>query len=69
VIRGPNDGFAVFVTEGTGDTVKVHTQGVTLGNTYGNMIAVTSGLSLDQRVVTEGSNNIRNGEEIRIIPQ
>ncbi len=62
------NGFAVFVTEGTGDLVKVRTQDVTLGNTYGNVIAVTSGLSLNQRVVTEGSNNIRNGEEIRIIP-
>ena len=47
----PN-GFAVFVTEGTGDTVKVHTQDVTLGNTYGNMIAVKSGLRWNDRVVT-----------------
>ena len=70
VVRSPanQNGFAVFVTEGTGDVVKVRTQDVTLGNTYGNMIAVKSGLSLDQRVVTEGTNMIRNGEEIRIIP-
>jgi len=70
VVRSPANpnGFAVFITEGTGNIVKVHTQDVTLGNTYGNVIAVTSGLSLNQRVVTEGSNNIRNGEEIRIIP-
>ena len=42
VVRSPSNpnGFAVFVTEGTGDTVKVHTQDVTLGDTYGNMIAV-----------------------------
>jgi RND family efflux transporter MFP subunit len=70
VVRSPSNrnGFAVFVTEGTGDTVKVHTQDVTLGNTYGNMIAVESGLSLNQRVVAEGSNNIKNGDEVRIIP-
>ena len=70
VIKSPSNanGFAVFVTEGTGGTVKVRTQDVTLGSTYGNMIAVTSGLSLNQRVVTEGSNYIRDGQEVRLIP-
>jgi len=48
--------------------VKVRTQDVTLGNTYGNVIAVTSGLSVNQRVVTEGSNYIRDGDEVRVIP-
>ena len=70
VIKSPATpkGFAVFVTEGTGGTVKVRTQDVTLGNTYGNVIAVTSGLSVNQRVVTEGSNYIRDGDEVRVIP-
>ena len=41
VVRSPSNpnGFAVYLTEGAGDTVKVHTQDVTLGDTYGNMIA------------------------------
>ena len=70
VIKSPTapKGFAVFVTEGTGGTVKVRTQDVTLGNTYGNVIAVTSGLGVGQRVVTEGSNYIRDGDEVRVIP-
>ncbi len=48
VVKSPTtaNGFAVFVAEGDGGTVKVHTQDVTLGNTYGNMIAVTGGLNL-----------------------
>ncbi len=47
VIRSPdkNEGFAVFVAEGTGDTPKVRTQDVTLGDTYGNNISVLSGLA------------------------
>jgi multidrug efflux system membrane fusion protein len=70
VVRSPSNlnGFAVFVTEGTGDTVKVHTQDVTLGNTYGNMIAVRSGVNINDRVVTSGTNMIKNGDEVRIIP-
>ncbi|MGC2110179.1 MAG: efflux RND transporter periplasmic adaptor subunit [Candidatus Korobacteraceae bacterium] len=70
VVRNPTnpEGFAVFVTEGSGDSVKVRTQDVTLGNTYGNMIAVHSGVKVGDRVVTSGTNMIRDGEEVRIIP-
>ena len=63
----PN-GFAVFVTEGAGDMVKIHSQDVTLGNTYGNQIAVRSGVNVGDRVVTSGTNIIKNGDEVRIIP-
>ena len=61
-------GFAVFVIDGTGDTVKVHTKDVSLAETYGNMIAVTGGLSPADRVVTSGTNLIKDGQEVRVIP-
>jgi RND family efflux transporter MFP subunit len=70
VVRNPAslNGFAVFVTEGPGDMVKIQTQDITLGNTYGNMIAVESGLQTGQRVVTSGTNMIKSGDQVRIIP-
>jgi RND family efflux transporter MFP subunit len=70
VVRSPNNpnGFAVYVADGTGETVKVHTQDVTLGDTYGNMIAVLRGVSTNDRVVTTGTNMIKNGAEVRVIP-
>jgi multidrug efflux system membrane fusion protein len=70
VVHSPSDpnGFALFVAQGTGDTVKVHAQDVTLGNTYGNMIAVNSGVQLNDRIVTSGTNMIKNGDQVRIIP-
>jgi multidrug efflux system membrane fusion protein len=70
VVRSPSnpDGFAVFVIAGTSDMVKVHTQDVTLGDTYGNMIAVLSGVNIGDRVVTSGTNIIKNGDEVRVIP-
>jgi RND family efflux transporter MFP subunit len=61
------EGFAVFVAEGGGDTPKVHTQNVTLGDTYGNNISVLSGLAAGERVVTTGTNMIRAGETVRVI--
>ena len=62
----PN-GFAVFVPEGTSDTVRVHTQEVELGNTYGNSISVVQGLKPGDRVVTYGASVIKNGETVRVI--
>jgi RND family efflux transporter MFP subunit len=70
VVRSPGNanGFAVYVTDGTGDTVRVRTQDVTLGDTYGNNIAVLSGLGVKDRVVTSGTNMIRSGDRVRVIP-
>jgi RND family efflux transporter MFP subunit len=70
VVRSPDNpnGFAVYVAEGVADIVKVHTQDVSLGDTYGNMIAVLQGLNPKDRVVTSGTNMIKNGEQVRVIP-
>ncbi len=69
VIRSQDkkDGFAVFLTDASGDTPKVHTQDVTLGDTYGNNIAVLSGLTLKDRVVTSGTNMIHAGDTVRVM--
>jgi multidrug efflux system membrane fusion protein len=61
------DGFAVFMPDGTGDTVRVHTQEVELGATYGNNIAVESGLKPGDRVVTYGATMIKDGQTVRVI--
>jgi len=70
VVRSPDkpNGFAVFVAEGSGDTVRVRSQDVTLGDTYGNTIAVLSGVNLEERIVTSGTNMVKNGQQVRIIP-
>ena len=70
VVRSPTNvnGFGVFLTETSGELTKVRAQDITLGNTYGNMIAVETGLTLGQRVVTSGTNMIKNGDEVKIIP-
>jgi len=62
----PN-GFAVFMPDGPGDTVRVHSQEVELGATYGNTIAVERGLKPGDRVVTYGATIIKDGETVRVI--
>jgi len=70
VVRSPGNpnGFAVFVADETGDTVRVRTQDVTLGDTYGNNISVLSGLNNRDRVVTSGANMIKAGDQVKVIP-
>ena len=65
-LKQPN-GFAVFMPDGEGDTVRVHTQEVELGPTYGNSIAVEQGLKPGDRVVTYGATIIKDGETVRVI--
>jgi multidrug efflux system membrane fusion protein len=70
VVRSPGDanGFAVFITNGSGNPATVRAQNVSVGDAYGNMIAIVSGLSPGDRVVTSGATMIRGGEQVRVIP-
>ena len=62
VQNGPSSNF-VYVVE-PDDTVKL--RNVVTGPTYGNMIAVTSGLAVGETVVTDGADQLRNGAHVRI---
>jgi RND family efflux transporter MFP subunit len=70
VVRDPQhaNGFAVFVVEGDGDMESAHLRSVELGDMYGNVIGVNSGLQSGQRVVSSGATLIHDGEQVRIIP-
>lgn len=70
VVRDPSDanGFAVMVAELNGDTANVRLRRVGVGDAYGNMIEVTSGLTEGENVVTSGATLIKNGDQVRIVP-
>ena len=70
VVRDPNDqnAFAVMVAQANGETATVRLRRVAVGDAYGNMIGVTSGLSESETVVTSGGSLVRNGDQVRIIP-
>ncbi|HSS76022.1 MAG TPA: efflux RND transporter periplasmic adaptor subunit [Thermoanaerobaculia bacterium] len=59
-------GYAVFVVEGEGETQVVHARGVTLGEVFGNDIAVKDGLRLGERVVVTGATLLADGERVRV---
>jgi RND family efflux transporter MFP subunit len=70
VIRDPQraNGFAVLVVEGDGEIESAHLRSVELGDVYGNVIGVNSGLQSGQRVVTSGATLIHDGDQVRVIP-
>jgi RND family efflux transporter MFP subunit len=69
VIRDPQNpqGFAVLVTDGTGDSVIVRSRTVDLGDAYGNMIQLLGGIKAGEHVVTAGSTLVRTGDKVRVM--
>ncbi|HVY56181.1 MAG TPA: efflux RND transporter periplasmic adaptor subunit [Thermodesulfobacteriota bacterium] len=60
--------FAVFVIgEKDGKSV-AQKKDVILGSVYGNSVAVAEGLSAGEKVIVMGSQIVRDGEQVRIIP-
>ncbi len=62
------DGFAVFVIEDQGGKSFAHERVVEIGDTLGNMISVTQGLKVGERIVVVGGTQIKDGDEIQVIP-
>jgi multidrug efflux pump subunit AcrA (membrane-fusion protein) len=57
-------GFAVVVVDGN----QARRREVTLGNTYGDRIAVVRGVRLGERVVASGAALIAEGDNVEVIP-
>lgn len=62
------DQYALFVFEEQGGKPRGHLRSVTLGDAYGNRVAVTSGVKVGDRVITSGSARLIDGEAVQVIP-
>lgn len=62
------DSYAVNVVTEQGGKQIARQRLVKLGEAYGNMIAVTEGVSLGERVIVSGSAMVVDGEQVRVIP-
>ena len=49
--------------------MKVHFQPITLGRDYGNVIEVTTGLTGDERVITNPNDRLKEGMKVRLRQQ
>lgn len=60
--------YAVLVVEQREGKQFAHLRAVTLGESLGNAVAVTSGLRAGEMVVTTGTTQIADGEVVQVIP-
>jgi len=69
VIRNSSgSGFAVMLAVGNGDSLSARLRPVELGDAYGNVVGITNGLSVGDRVITTGVTLVKDGDNVRVIP-
>jgi multidrug efflux system membrane fusion protein len=70
-IVGPKDastGYSIYVVEEQNGKQIAYLRRVMLGEVYGNLIAVTEGVKIGERVIVTGATLVTDGEEVRVIP-
>jgi multidrug efflux system membrane fusion protein len=60
--------YAVLVIEEAGGKHVARLRNVTLGESYGNSVAISSGVKPGEIVVTTGVSQVADGEEVRVMP-
>jgi RND family efflux transporter MFP subunit len=70
VVRAPADpkGFAVFRITGSDGKSYASAQPIEAGQTFGNSIEVTRGLTAGQKIISTGSAQVRDGQQVNILP-
>jgi multidrug efflux system membrane fusion protein len=61
-------GYGLFVIEDQNGKQIARLRRVKLGETLGNLIAVTEGAQAGERVVVSGATMISDGEQVRVVP-
>ena len=60
--------FGVFMVEQRGDEFFARARTVELGAAYGNVVALKGGLKPGDRVITTGATQVRDGQQVRVLP-
>jgi RND family efflux transporter MFP subunit len=70
VVRAPADpnGFAVFRLTQRGGKTYASAQTIEIGDTYGDSMEVTRGLSEGQEIISLGGEHVQDGQQVRVIP-
>ena len=66
LLRHPDGRITVWVVEGDGSTATVRERGVETGLAFDGRVAISSGLDAGTRVVVEGNESLRQGQQVSI---
>jgi RND family efflux transporter MFP subunit len=62
------DQYSLFVIDNQGGKPRGRLRSVTLGDAYGNRVAVKSGVNVGDRVITSGGTRLVDGEAVLVMP-
>jgi RND family efflux transporter MFP subunit len=62
------DQYSLYVIEEQGGKERVRLRNVTLGEPFGNRVAVKSGVKVTERVIVSGGSRLVDGEAVQVIP-
>ena len=70
IVKPPNrpEEYAVFLLDEQKDKAVARLRAVTLGDALGNIIVVTDGVTVGQRVIVRGATLVNDGETVRPLP-
>jgi multidrug efflux system membrane fusion protein len=70
IVRAPNapNLFAIYRLDTRDGKTFAVSRPVALGNTFGNSIEVTEGVTAGERIVALGGELLRDGQEVRALP-
>jgi len=70
IVRPKQDpgGYAVVLVEEQAGKQVARVRSITVGETYGNLIGVTQGVKVGERVIVTGASLVNDGEPVRVIP-
>jgi multidrug efflux system membrane fusion protein len=67
-LKEKDGGFAVFVVENLNGKQLARLRRVRVGQTLGNMVAITDGVKTGEQVIVSGATLVADGEPVRVIP-
>jgi RND family efflux transporter MFP subunit len=66
--KDSSNNYAVFVVEERDGKHFARPRNVTLGDSFGNAVAITSGVKPGEIVITTGAAQVADGEQVQVIP-
>jgi multidrug efflux system membrane fusion protein len=67
-LKEKDGAFAVFVVEGRNGGQVARLRRVRVGQTLGNMVAITEGVKAGEQVIVSGATLVADGEPVRVVP-
>jgi multidrug efflux system membrane fusion protein len=68
ITRSKDNAYAVFVVEEQAGKQIARLRQITLGEAFGNSIAVTNGIKIGELVITLGATQVADGEVVQVVP-